>query len=75
MNGHFAHRIEHPLIFGSGVTFQVYRNSPSSLVELNSIRHEFSCIQPEMLHAAVNYVITRLQNNICGDGGHMEQVR
>ncbi|GFR33034.1 hypothetical protein TNCT_589131 [Trichonephila clavata] len=41
---------------------QVYSNSPSSLVELNdAIRNEFSCIQPEMLHVAVDGVITRLR--------------
>ena len=49
--------------------------APSFLVELkDAIRDEFSCIQPEMLHAAVNGVITRLQTVICGVGGHIEQV-
>ncbi|PRD35605.1 UNVERIFIED_CONTAM: hypothetical protein NCL1_11054 [Trichonephila clavipes] len=54
----------------------VNRNNPSSLVELKvAICHEFSCVQPEMLHAVVNGVITRFQTVICGDGGHIEQVR
>ncbi|GFQ92572.1 uncharacterized protein TNCT_185611 [Trichonephila clavata] len=57
------------------VKFRVNLNIPSSLVELkDAIRHEFSCSQPEMLHAVVNGVITRLQTVICGDGGHIEQV-
>ena len=40
----------------------------------DAIRHELSCIQPEMLHAAVNGVTILLQTVICGDAGHTEQV-
>ena len=44
----------------SYVKSRVFHNSPSSLVELkNAIRHEFSCIEADMLHAEVNGVITR----------------
>lgn len=54
---------------------RVYRNRPSSLVQLkDAIRHAISCIDADMLHAAVTNVITRFQTVICGDGGHIEQV-
>ena len=54
----------------SGVRLsRVYRNSPSSLVKMkDTIRHEFSCIQLEILHAAVSGVIIPLQTVICGNG-------
>ncbi|GFW07263.1 uncharacterized protein TNCV_3694561 [Trichonephila clavipes] len=43
------------------VESQVYCSSPASIVELkDAIYHEFSCIQPEMSHAAVNGIITRM---------------
>ncbi|GFX72364.1 uncharacterized protein TNCV_1253181 [Trichonephila clavipes] len=52
---------------------RVNRNS-TSLVELkDAFRPEFSYIQPEMLHAVVNGVITRLETISCGDGGPIEQ--
>ena len=38
----------------------------------DAIHHEFSCIQPEMLYAAVNNVTTHLQIVISGDGKHTE---
>ena len=34
-----------------------------------------SFIQPEILHAALVSVMTRLQTVIYGDGGYIEQVR
>ena len=39
----------------------------------DAIRREFFCIQPKMLHADMNGVITHLQTVICDDGGHIEQ--
>ena len=48
---------------------------PFSFVELkDSICHEFSYVQLEMLQSAVNSVITRLQTLIYGDDGHIKQV-
>ncbi|GFQ79033.1 hypothetical protein TNCT_715501 [Trichonephila clavata] len=53
---------------------QVYHNSPSSLVEMkDAIRHEFSCIQPKILHAEMDGVITRLQTVICVGTSNIER--
>ncbi|GFU20027.1 hypothetical protein TNCV_1191711 [Trichonephila clavipes] len=56
-------------MFGSGVKSRVNRSSSSALVKFNdAIRHEFSCIQPEMLHVVVDGVITGLQTVVRGNG-------
>ncbi|GFR24211.1 hypothetical protein TNCT_216271 [Trichonephila clavata] len=63
-----------PIELWSYVKSRFNRNTPS-LVELkDAIRYEFLSIQPEMLHAVVNGVVTRLQNVTCSDGRHLKQV-
>lgn len=53
--------------------YRVYRYGLSNLSELKiAIRHEASCIQPNILHSAVARYVTRLQCVFPCGGGHWD---